>query len=136
MHIVLFLALLLSQPTTAADDAQVQHAAATVAHLHDTMLDPASFVLDGVYVTKPGKKGRVSYCYAYRSHNQMGGYSAGRAAEDALDGGRLSTYQSDSDGDFPGYNIGWVAPCKAKNVAVDITKAVSDAAPALYRKER
>jgi len=37
---------------------QEQHAAATVAHLHDTMLDPASFSLDGVYVTKASKKSR------------------------------------------------------------------------------
>ena len=57
------------------------HAATTVAGLHDSMLDPASFVLDGVYVSKPNRKGAISLCYVFRSHNTMGGYAEGRATE-------------------------------------------------------
>lgn len=113
-----------------------QHAAATVARLHDTMLDPESFVLDGAFVTKPNKKGNVSYCYAYRSHNKMGGYSEGRAVEWSLDKGRLSTYTTTSGVGFPGYDVGWTAPCKPKNIDRDITVEVIALATALYRKER
>lgn len=113
-----------------------QHAAATVARIHDTMLDPASFVLDGAFVTKPDKKGNVSYCYAYRSHNKMGGYSEGRAVEWSLDKGRLSTYSTPEGDGFPGYDIGWVAPCKQKNIDRDITAEVAPLAAALYRKEK
>src|SRR4051794_3207413 len=77
-------------------DAEIrQHAAETVAHLHDTMLDPASFVLDGAYVTKPNKRGRVSICYAFRSHNTMGGYSEARAVEDGDDKNKLSVMNRD-----------------------------------------
>lgn len=123
----------------------VQHAAEVVAHLHDTMLDPASFVLDGVYTTKvtrpPNKHniGQAVYCFAFRSHNTMGGYSAERATEDpGLDHGRLQIVQSDINGDFRGYDMGLFgyAPCKAKNIDRDITADVAAIAPTLYKKVR
>ena len=119
-----------------------EHAAAIVAHLHDTMLDPTSFVLDGVYVTKPNRmgdkehKGQSTYCYAFRSHNTMGGYAEGRAYEDPLDHGNLVLVQPSMDGAFMGYDTGWVAPCKAKNIDRDITADVAAIAPALYKKSR
>ena len=121
----------------------VQHAAQTVAYLHDGMLDPASFVLDGAFVTKPihrladkADKDQPTYCYRFRSHNHMGGYSEGAAYEDPLDHGKLVTVQPNDNGTFPGYDVGWVAPCKDKNLAEDITAQVVAAAPALYRKLR
>jgi hypothetical protein len=115
----------------------VQHAAETVAHLHDTMLDPASFALDGVYVTKANKRGNVSVCYAFRSHNAMGGYSAGRAVEDGDDHGRLSVLSEDNGaGRYQGYDVGWVAPCKDKNIDKEITAEVAALAPSLYRKSK
>lgn len=121
----------------AGNDVQVQHAAATVAKLHDSMLDPASFVLDSAFVTKPDKHGNVSYCYAFRSHNRMGGYSDGRAVEDAGDHGRLSVYNHDDGyGHFQGYDVGWVAPCKYKNLGRDITAEVSGLAKTLYEKDK
>jgi hypothetical protein len=58
------------------NDETAKHAAQTIARLHDSMLDPASFVLDAAYVTKPNKHGAVSYCYEFRSHNTMGGDTA------------------------------------------------------------
>ena len=116
-------------------DETAKHAAQTAAHLHDSMLDPASFVLDGAYVTKPNKKGQVSYCYTFRSHNRMGGYSDGKAVEDGSDKGRLSVYDHPADtGGWTGYDTGWVAPCKAKNIDRDITADVSALAPSLYKK--
>ena len=127
----LLLALLAFVPSPDA-----QHAAVTVARLHDTMLDPQSFVLDGVFITKPDKKGNVSYCYAYRSHNTMGGYSEGRAVEWSIDRGRLSTYTAPKGDGFLGYDVGWIAPCKQKNIDRDITAEVAPLAMALYRKER
>jgi len=114
-----------------------QHAAETVAHLHDTMLDPASFALDGVYVTKPNKRGRVSLCYAFRSHNAMGGYAEARAVEDGDDKNRLSIYNHSNEyGKFQGYDVGWIAPCKDKNIEREITADVSRLAPALYAKSK
>lgn len=118
-------------------DEPVRHSAATVAHIHDSMLDPASFVLDGAYVTKPNKRGNVSFCYAFRSHNAMGGYAEGRAVEDGDDHNRLSIYNHDDEyGKFQGYDVGWIAPCKEKNIDRDITGEVSPLATALYRKSR
>ncbi|SFS07626.1 hypothetical protein SAMN05421771_1365 [Granulicella pectinivorans] len=114
----------------------IHRVAANAARLHDTMLDPASFVLDAVYLTKPSKRGNVSVCYEYRSHNTMGGYSAGRAVEDGDDHNRLSTYTAAESGRYPGYNVGWVAPCKSKNLDREITADVAPLAVALYRKER
>jgi len=125
--VLVTVAALAEQPVT-------DHAAATVANLHDSMLNPPTFVLDAVYVTKPDKHGNVSVCYEYRSQNVSGGMSAGRAVEDHK--GELSTYQVTRTDDVPGYNAGWVAPCKSKNIDRDITKAVASAAPALYKKER
>jgi hypothetical protein len=132
----LFALTLLVMSASAQTDDAVAHAAATVAHIHDTMLDPASFVLDGAFVTKPDKHGNVSYCYEFRSHNRMSGYSEGRAVEDGSDHGRLSILTPADDGAFLGYDTGWVAPCKSKNIAKDITQAVAAAAPALYQKSR
>ena len=127
----------------------VEHAAVIVAQLHDTMLDPTSFVLDGVYVTKPLKtlvktgwpkttfEMRPTYCYAFRSRNHMGGYSEGRAAEDPMDHGKLSIMQPDTNTDgFAGYDTCWGAPCKAKNIDRDITADVAAIAPSLYKKTR
>lgn len=114
-----------------------QHAAATVAHLHDTMLDPTSFVIDSVFITKPNKRGNVSLCYAFRSHNKMGGYSDGRAVEDGDDHNRLSVYTADDGaGRFPGYDVGWFSPCKDRNIRHDLTAEVSSLAPTLYRKSK
>jgi hypothetical protein len=115
-------------------DETAKHAAQTVAHLHDSMLDPASFVLDAAYVTKPDKHGAVSYCYEFRSHNRMGGYSEGRAVEDASDKGRLSEYDHPADtGGWTGYDTGWIAPCKKKNIDREITSNVVALAPPLYQ---
>ena len=114
-----------------------QHVAETVAHLHDTMLDPASFALDGVYVTKPNKRGKVSVCYAFRSHNAMGGYSEGRAVEDGDDKNKLSVLtHDDGHGKYQGYDVGWIAPCKDKNIDHEITAEAARLAPALYKKGR
>jgi hypothetical protein len=119
------------------NDETAKHAAQTVAHLHDSMLDPASFVLDAAYVTKPDKHGAVSYCYEFRSHNQMGGYSEGRAVEDGSDHGRLSVYNHPAeDGAWLGYDTGWVAPCKRKNIEREITAEVVALAPPLYQKTK
>jgi hypothetical protein len=118
-------------------DETVKHVAQTVAHLHDSMLDPASFVLDAAYATKPNKRGAVSYCYEFRSHNKMGGYSEGRAVEDGNDHLQLSVYDHPSDtGSWLGYDTGWVAPCKQKNLEREITDQVAALAPSLYRKSK
>lgn len=124
-------------PAQSVSDESTQHAAQTVAQLHDSMLDPASFVLDAAYVTKPNKHGAVSYCYEFRSHNKMGGYSEGRAVEDGGDHGRLSVYDYPAeDGAWLGYDTGWVAPCKRKNIDRELTAGVTALAPSLYRKTR
>ena len=133
-------AAMLASPASAQEDL-TQHAAVTVAHLHDAMLNPSSFVLDGVFTTKPDKRGHTSICYQYRSQNALGGMSVGLAVEDGGDKGRLSTFTvTGSDGeradDMRGYNAGWVAPCKGKNMDREITNDVVSAAPALYRKTR
>jgi len=115
----------------------MEHAAATVAHLHDSMLDPASFVLDGAFLTKPDKRGNVSLCYAYRAHNTLGGYAEGRAVEDGADHNRLSIYNHDNGaGKFPGYDVGWFAPCKDKSIDREITADVAALASKLYKKSR
>jgi hypothetical protein len=128
--------------SAAASGQSADHAAAIVAQIHDTMLDPTSFVLDGVYFTKPNKvadtdhKGQGTYCYAFRSHNTMGGYAEARAYEDPVDHGKLVIVHPSTDGAFMGYDTGWVAPCKAKNIDRDITADVAAIAPALYKKTR
>jgi hypothetical protein len=64
----------------------------------------------------------------------MGGYSGGVAVEDGDDNNRLSTFQtgSASDGQHPmGYDTGWVAPCKDKNMDHEITADVAQIAPGL-----
>jgi hypothetical protein len=127
----------LAGASSAQVDGPKQHAATTVAHLHDSMLDPASFVLDGAYVTKPNKKGAVSYCYVFRSHNTMGGYSEGRAVEDGSDHNDLSVYSHPAEtGGWVGYDVGWVAPCKAKNIEREITADVATLAQTLYKKTK
>lgn len=132
--IALFTLVVSAQSTS---DEAVKHAAQTAAHLHDSMLDPASFVLDAAYVTKPDKRGGVSYCYEFRSHNQMGGYSEGKAVENGSDHGRLSVYDHASEtGGWVGYDTGWGAPCKKKNLDRQITAQVVALAPALYQKAK
>lgn len=108
-----------------------QHAAQTVAALHDSMLDPASFAIDGVYVTKANKRGRMSICYAFRSHNTLGGYAEGRAVENGDDKNKLSVFSANNGyGHFQGYDVGWVAPCKQSNIDHEITADVAR----LYKK--
>jgi hypothetical protein len=145
MSKIICVVLLWAAPAAFAQDPETERAAATVARLHDTALDPASFVLDGVYVTKvtrpPNKHniGQAVYCYAYRAHNTMGGYSAARATEDpGLEHGRLQIIQADRNGDFPGYDTGLFgyAPCKTKNIDRDITADVAALAPSLYKKTK
>ena len=136
-------ALLTAVGSPAQDNTTVvQHAAEAVAHLHDTMLDPASFVLEGVYFTKPMRiadkahKGLGTYCYAFRSHNTMGGYSEGRAYEDPVMHGKLTLVNADTDGNFMGYDAGFVSPCRTKNIDREITKDVAALAPSLYTKTK
>lgn len=65
----------------------------------------------------------------------MGGYSAGRAVEDGDDHDRLSVYSIDDGyGKFQGYDVGWFAPCKSKNIDHAITQAVGAEATGLYQK--
>lgn len=131
---LIVMASLLASAQSAGDEA-FKHAAQTTARLHDSMLDPASFVLDGAYVTRPDKHGAVSYCFEFRSHNQMGGYSEGRAVEDGSDHGRLSIYDHRAEtGGWVGYDTGWFAPCKKKNIDHEITAQVVTLAPSLYQK--
>jgi len=113
-----------------------QHAAETVARLHDEMLDPESFVLDSVWITKPDKRGLVSLCYSYRSHNHMGGYSEGVAVENGEDNNHLSTYPVGDDGHTQGFDTGWFAPCKTKNLDRELTADVSAITPTLYKKTK
>ncbi len=138
MKFLFLITLLLATDIQKMTDAEIrQHAAETVAHLHDTMLDPASFVLDAAYVTKPTKKGNVSLCYAFRSHNTMGGYSEARAVENGDDKNRLSVFNRDDGyGKFQGYDVGWVAPCKDKNIDREITGDVTRLASGLYQKSK
>jgi hypothetical protein len=132
----LILTLALSALAANAQSPVAEHAAATVASIHDAMLDPASFVLDGAYTTKPDKHGAVSFCYAFRSHNAMGGYSEERAVEGPAGSSNLSITGANDEGRFPGYDVGWVAPCKGKNLDRDITAEVKALAPSLYRKDK
>ena len=137
-NLILALAVLTAFAASAQNtETPVQHAATTVAHLHDSMLDPPSFVLDGVFVTKPNKRGNISVCYTFRSHNTMGGYAEGRAVEDGDDHNRLSVYNHDDGyGKFQGYDVGWFAPCKDKSIDHEITADVAAIAPSLYKKSR
>ena len=67
----------------------------------------------------------------------MGGYSDGRAVEDANDRLRLSTYTQDNGyGRFQGYDVGLIAPCKVKNIDRDITAGVATLATPLNRKTK
>lgn len=126
---------LMSSAVVLAEDNQdvVSKAADAVATLHDSMLDPASFVLDSVYVTKANKKGEVDLCFEYRAHNRMGGYSQGLAL---VEKGKLNTYIPNADGYATWYNTGFSAPCKTKNLDRDITKEVMKVAPTLYKKDK
>ena len=108
-----------------------------VARVHDSLLDPASFVLDNAYVTKPTKRGTVNYCIEFRAHNKLGGYTEGRAVVDGDDHKRLSLYNLDDGyGHFQGYDTGWVAPCKQRNIDRGVKAEVEALAPALYQKTR
>ena len=123
--------------TSQSVEPAIQHAAESVAKLHDGMLDPASFVVDGVFITRPSKQGNRSLCFAFRSHNKMGCYSEGRAVEDGDDHNRLSIYNVPNEsGKFPGYDVGWFVPCKEKNVDREITNDVVPLASTLYKKQR
>jgi hypothetical protein len=67
----------------------------------------------------------------------MGGYSDGKAVEDASDHGRLSVYDHPADtGGWVGYDTGWVAPCKKKNIDRELTAGVVALAPPLYQKTK
>lgn len=119
----------------------VQHAAQSVARLRDATPDPASFVLEVAFITKPidrypekTTRSKRTYCYAFRFRNSKGGSSEGRAWEDPLDHGRLTIVDPGTDGVFLGYDAGWFAPCTASNLDEDITPQVAEAAPALYGK--
>jgi hypothetical protein len=139
-----------AQEQDAPNRAGVVHTAAVfVAGLHDSMLDPASFVVDNVYVSAPQKlyesrgirgRGRVvgSYvnvCVLVRSHNRMGGYTS---EEDDLvaDKNHPELYVVNS----PDAQIGVASfggfgnPCK--HMGADITPDVVAAAEALYKKTR
>ena len=120
---------------TPAPPDPIQHAAEGVAYIHDNVLDPASFVLDGVFLTKPTKKGEISTCFAFRSRNTMNGYSLLRAVEDSESRIKFFTNPDDS-GRFAGYDFGLGAPCREKNIDKEITADVSPLAPPLYKKER
>ncbi len=118
------------------DVATAARAAATVTKIQSGMLDPESFRLDGVYTSKYKTviKGQGFHrqeveilCFAYRSHNHMGGYSEGRAY---LMANKLELFSGppEDNGTFLGYdNNGWGdAPCKAKKLT-DITAEVKAA---------
>lgn len=132
-------------------DDPVHHAAHTVAHIHDSMLDPAAFDLNLVYVTKTHeirepKKGLwgkghvigtyVNFCYVYTTRNRMGGSSESRAVEDGSDNYRLSIVTDDGSGKFPGYDVGDDAPCKQNEIDRDITADVAALAATLYQKSK
>jgi hypothetical protein len=141
-----------------SNDKLIQHAAVTVAGLHDSMLDPASFVLDGVYITKPHdirqrknggwSKGPViahyvSLCYTYRSHNRMGGYGEGTFFEDGGDYKKypLLTTIEDPNAKISSYNGGvrtamGADDCTPNRIDKDITADVAPLAATLYKKTR
>ncbi len=136
MKTLIILAVFALSSVAWGQDNTVKQAAETVARLHDSMLNPPTFVLDGVYLSKPDRKGHPSLCYEYRSQNASGGMSAGRAAVYGWDTKRLNTFVVERGDDVQGYNAGWVSPCKAKNIDREITKDVAAIAPALYRKDK
>ena len=114
----------------------ISRAVTAVNHINGAMLDPTSFVLEQALTTLPDKHG-VYLCFAFRSHNTMGGFSDGRAW--LSPDNRLRLFQADRDGHFVGYDEGWVDPCRSKRIAEDITAAVIAArtAPApLTRADR
>jgi len=114
-----------AQNQNPTDQATIDHAAATVAQIHDGMLNPPTFVLDRVFIAKLTKRGRSAHvpsiCYEYRSQNTTGGMSAGLSVEDA--GSPARTFNADF-------------LCQPKNIERNITKEVAAAAPALYRKDK
>ena len=99
----------------------ISRAVTAVNHINGAMLDPTSFVLEQALTTLPDKHG-VYLCFAFRSHNTMGGFSDGRAW--LSPDNRLRLFQADRDGHFVGYDEGWVDPCRSKRIAEDITAAV------------
>jgi hypothetical protein len=122
----------------------VQHAAETVARIHDSMLEPALFELEAVYLTKPHEIREhkkvvatyVNFCYVYSTHNRIGGYSESRAVEDGSDNNRLSILTDNGRGKFPGYDVGENAPCKATDIDREITADVALFAVPLYQKSK
>jgi hypothetical protein len=126
-------ALVLIAICVATAAAQSPNPSATVARIHDGMMAPASFVLDGVYLTKPDKKGAVTVCVAFRAANSVGGMAEGRATDDGKD---FEIIRQSEVGSFQGYDTGWVRPCTAKKIDRDVTADVAATAPALYKKTR
>ena len=106
----------------------ISRAVTAVNHINGAMLDPTSFVLEQALTTLPDKHG-VYLCFAFRSHNTMGGFSDGRAWLSPDNRLRLFQYdsQADSDGHIVGYDEGWIDPCRSKRIAEDITAAVKAA---------
>jgi hypothetical protein len=60
--------------------ANVPRAARAIPAIRSLMKDPASFVLEGVYLKAPNKEGISDVCFAFRSHNSYGGYSGSGTA--------------------------------------------------------
>ena len=99
------------------------------------MNDPDSFVLLSVRQTKPTKKtnafmeGAYNICYAFRSHNAMGGYGDPQVAlqlwsfKKAENNGKLEFIGTTEDAKY-GAGHG---QCEAKNIATDITAEVKAA---------
>ncbi|MGO9084140.1 MAG: hypothetical protein ACLQBK_02855 [Candidatus Sulfotelmatobacter sp.] len=135
--IVITLALV-GSALTQADSTVIQRAAVTVTRIHDKMLDPDSFVLDGVYTAAGndikcegfGCRHKIKtpvtvLCFAFRSHNRMGGYSEGRAyLYPHAKGDDFRIFSEVSNGEFQGYDEGWGAPCGAKQITAEITTEV------------
>jgi len=107
----------------------VQHARATVAHLHDTALSPPSFVLENVYLTKPSKYGRIGYCYAFSSKDKSGDSLETRAAEHGPNNTLSFFTSTNGAGKYFGYDDGFKAPCSPGNIAREITAEVNGLAP-------
>ncbi len=129
----LALALLLgfapSVPAQTPAPDPVQHAKATVAHLRNTALDPSSFVLENVYITKPSKYGRINYCYAFNSKDKSGDSLETRAAEHGPQNTLSVFTETDGAGMYIGYDAGLRPPCSKEKIAREITSEVNGLAP-------
>jgi len=128
LALLLVFAPSVSAQTPAQAPDPIQHAAQTVAHLHDTALSPSSFVLEGVYLTKPSN-GKVNYCYAFSSKDKSGDSLETRAAEHGPKNTLSVFTETNGAGKYFGYDDGLKAPCTDKNIARDITSEVHALAP-------